>query len=771
MRAKFTNWRKPLSHLGTASLLAALVFFIGWYALPFCYPLPVNLSPAPASSSVIYDRDGKILHHTPRADFYRHRPAGLLEIPEPLIQATLAAEDKRFFDHGGFDPLANFRAIYDSLDAGRFVSGASTVTQQTVKLTSPRAQRNLLTKAHEALVARRLEMSWPKGEILSCYFNHLDYGNLSLGPKQAARHYFDKSLDQLSLAESALLAGLPQAPSRLNPRRHPERALKRRDWILDRMQIVYQMDAEIIARAKAEPLEMVDYQPAHHPQLAQMLKNESASGRDVHTTIDAQLQENVQQILRAQLDKLAPKMVQHGAAIIIDHHSGEILALVGSADPNQPNGGQFNAALQARSPGSALKPFTYLLAIDELGYTPATILADIPTHFASDLGADEVVNFSRTHHGPVTLHAALGRSLNTPAVHTLNQLGGPQTLLDWLKKSSITTLNKPAKHYGLGLTLGSGEVNLLELSTSYATLARGGLSLQPSLLKNSSQPASQRLCSASAANMITQTLSSKQARASQLASDSPLNLPFAIAAKTGTSTDFRDQWCLAYNQRYTLGVWTGNLDHKASKQITGLQSAGPVIRQIMLALSRRQDLAFLDTPAASWPEIPASFVPCQIHPYTGKRIADDDSLATAFQLALPEDKLPPFTSASDFSADGKILLAPIYSEWLASADENKQFAIHGTAGDQQQRQLNSSLKILSPADQATYLLDPDLPSSGRKLTLETNYLGEINWQCKSLTIAQEQQKYQLLLSPGTHQITLTNDRGEQKRATIKVIQQ
>ncbi|MGE9268007.1 MAG: transglycosylase domain-containing protein, partial [Verrucomicrobiales bacterium] len=425
---------------------AGLLLFPAFLALLWLQrPLPEALKDPPAPHPVLRDRHGEELADFPRADFFRHEPASLSEIPQSLIDATLAAEDKRFYEHPGIDYLATLRAFYQNRRHGRITSGASTITQQLVKISRPPTARTHLTKVHESLLARQVESRWSKDQILLAYLNRLDYGHHQQGCATAARHYFDRSLADLSLAQAALLAGLPQAPSRLNPLRHPAAARERRDWILDRLAAEFAYPPELIARAKAEPLQL---SPPARSELTPHLN--PAALDSARLTISAPLQRATRAIIRRELAALREKNVQHAALVVIHNPSGEILALHGSADFHAANGGQLNGALLPRSPGSTLKPFTYLLALQDHGLFPGTVIPDIPTRYRTSEGLAAPHNFDHRHHGPVTLRHALANSLNVPAMRVLNQIGGPEPLLRLLQHLDIRHLPADASDLGLG---------------------------------------------------------------------------------------------------------------------------------------------------------------------------------------------------------------------------------------------------------------------------------------------------------------------------------
>ena len=736
-----------LAWLACGSLATGLA---GYFLLPFAFPVPDAIHTGPGSSVVLLDRHGEQLGHWVRADYYRHRATSLEDIPEDLIRATLAAEDKRFHDHSGVDFRATARALRDSWDQGRFVSGASTITQQTVKLCSGKSSRTISTKLRECLTARHMEMRYSKDEILTSYFNHLDYGNLNQGPLQAARHYFGKPLSQLSLAECALLAGLPQAPSRLNPRRNPEAAVKRRNWVLDRMEIVWDISADRITRAKKEPLQLHSGKhTSTAPHLVQLMRHTGKhTGNDsIRTTIDAALQHDITAIVQQQIKALTKKHIQHAAVVVIHNPTGEVLALVGSPDFHQTNSGQINAALTPRSPGSALKPFTYLLAFEQGGMTPATIIGDIPTKFSDARGEKQFVNYDRLHKGPVTIHHALANSLNVPAVRVLNAVGGAAVMHTMLESFGISSLREKPIHYGLGLTLGSGDVTLLELTNAYASLGRMGV-YKPITFLPRANPEKKHVASYQSTWMLAQTMTNNSARSSAFGTHSLLRLPFPCAVKTGTSTDFRDNWCLGFTAEFTVGVWAGNLDNTPMRGISGITGAGPIFNATMRRLHQ-------DHPP-KWFNQPQGMITCHIDPHTGKRHATMSERTLC--IMLPKNRLPLPSRDTDYDSSKRVLLDNRYAEWFEQEADKARFVLRKT---NEPETLKLPLRILSPSREAEYLLDPDLPGSGRKLHLNTDFPGEFSWRSDTLTITHKDGQYTAILAPGKHTVTLRDPSGRE----------
>ncbi|WP_338684522.1 penicillin-binding protein 1C [Haloferula helveola] len=743
--------KKPLHRRKRLIVPAALgvAGLVGWFGVPWLAPLPESLAESEASP-VLLDRHGEALHHLTLPDFTRRAPVSLKEVPDDLIACTLAAEDKRFHSHGGIDLLATARAAKDWMTTGHAVSGASTITQQLVKLSGPTRERNLCAKIEEAMAARHLEMRWSKDKILEAYLNRLDYGNLRIGPAEAARFYFQKPLDQLSLGECALLAGLPQAPSRLDPTEHPERALGRRNVVLDRLAAAFDYDESRISAARDEPVRL---RPLEEERIAPWLPEMVAS--ETRTTLDGELQRDVEAIVTEELAPLRDSNLRHMAVVVIHNPTGEILALVSSGDWDDPRGGRINGAMSPRSPGSALKPFTYLLAFEN-GRSPGSIVADIPTRFRTIEGLDTPQNYDRAYRGPVTIREALACSLNVPAMRELNRLGGPEPLYRLLDELGLTTLGEDSSDLGLGLTIGNAPVRLIELTNAYAALARGGESFAPSLFPRSDPPETKRMFDKASAFLIADILADPAARAPAFGRRGPLELPFPCAAKTGTSTDYRDNWCLGFTGEFTVGVWAGNFDNSPMKGLSGVAGAGPVFQRTMRRLHR--DVA------PSWLERPDGLVKVRIDPRSGRQVGRK-AARSVIEWAR-SDAEPPPAGPEDYDERGRLFLDASYGEWLAS-DENRR---RSEFAPMPAMPAESPLRVLAPRDGVTYVLDPELPNGGR-LHLATNLPGLVSWRCDTLDLQPGTPEPVAALRPGRHVLVATDPRsGETTEIAIEVEQ-
>ncbi len=711
-----------------------------------CVPLPPSLLAPPSQSLELTDRHGTPLRER-RGEEGFVRGVPLREVPANVLRALLAAEDKRFFKHRGVDGFALARAVWSNLRHGRVTSGASTITQQLVKIADPRP-RTLWTKIVEMGRALRLEQLWTKEQILAAYVNRIDFGNLNIGLAVAADHYFGKPLADLSNAEAAFLAGLPKNPTRLNPHSNFARAKRRQETVLRRMQANGWLTAETHHLAAHETLRLQSrgrrFLAPHFVDL--VLRERVANGnRSLATTLDLDLQRFVEDTVREQLAKLRARQVRDGAVVVLDNRSGEVLALVGSGDYFAPGDGQVNGALARRSAGSTFKPFTYLLAL-ERGATPATIVADVPAVFDTPTGVYRPENYSQRCSGPVRYRPALANSLNIPAVRVLASLGGAAALQQRLRAWGLTTLDQPAERYGLGLTIGNAETRLIELTNAYATLARLGewkpyrLGLAPTMLPapergwiGASQPAPE---TRAAAWLIADILSDNAARAQSFGLHSPLRFDFPVACKTGTSTDFRDNWAIGYTPEFTVGVWVGNFDGTPMREVSGVTGAAPIFHAVFERLHRRF--------STTWFARPDGIVERAVHPLTGKLVAA--SRPDAVREVFLRGPLPPPESAEDYDAAGRIRLGPEYRTWSESAENMLAARVSCPA-------VEGELSLVSPLPGTVFFIDPDLPST-RRVPLLANNASVAVWESGSLRFDARAGRTYAVLTEGEHRLAV-----------------
>ena len=576
---KRTILRSLLKRVGRVTLFVLLAcvccLAIAWMMFPFP---SAKLATYP-TSAIISDRNGRALRMVKGDDDVVCLSVRLDEVGPWVVPALIAAEDKRFYQHPGIDPLAILRAIIQDITSKQIVSGASTISSQVVRLIESRP-RNWRSKLIEAFRALQMERLLTKKQILEQYLNRAPFGSDIVGVEAASLRYFGKSTRDLSLSEAALLVGLPQAPSRLRPDRHLDQACRRRDTVLSRMAERGFINDEQRRAARAQPIACCRREAIlRSPHFCDLVEARYGAQRSARTTLDERLQQIAEDVLAGHARQLSQKDISNGAIVIIEVSTGAVRAMVGSPDfRDDRHAGQVNAAVARRSPGSALKPFVYAMAIDEGICTPATVLADVPMIFP----AYRPENFDREFLGPVTVREALVRSLNIPAL-TLTEQVGQENFMHLLRRAGFTTLEKPCAHYGLGVVLGSGEVTLLELANAYACLARLGTYRPYRLLEKEKTNPPTRLFSAEAAYLVAEMLSGDERALEVCGHAADVKLP-RVAWKTGTSSGFRDAWTVAYNPDYVVSVWLGNHDGHGSSDLVGNEAAAPLAYDIFRRL-------------------------------------------------------------------------------------------------------------------------------------------------------------------------------------------
>lgn len=592
MLKRFRQYARRLT--AVALLLPAAAYLALWLAV-YLMPLPQqDLPDRPQESRRIFDRQGRLLREATNPDGLRCQWVSLSEVSPLIIEATLAVEDARFYLHRGVDGRAVLRAAWQNLKAGRMVSGASTISMQLARLMYG-YPHHLGGKLMQAFMALRLEQVFDKHEILERYLNYAPYGMGCLGIETASRYYLGKSNQHVSLAEAALLAGLPRAPGRLAPVQHFSKARQRQQFVLRRMLDTEKVRSEEYERALREPLqfEEVPSRPTAMHFTDYVLSLAPPPG-EVRTTLDADLQQQIEGLVKDHVDVLRFGGLTNAAVVVLDNRDGAILAMVGSTDYWAAEGGAVNGALAKRQPGSTLKPFTYALAFEQ-GFSPASVIPDIETYYLGAAGTLFIpTNYSEQFYGPVLMAEALGRSLNVPALRTLNAVG-VKALLMRLREIGFTSLQKSPWHYGLGLTLGNGEVTLLELAQGYAMLARGGRTCAARALQNAPVAEPRRVFSEEICFLITDILSDERMRIRAFGPANPLLLGFPMAVKTGTSANWRDNWVVGYTREYTVAVWAGDFSGKPMDRMSGSVGAGPLFQKIARLAAQRNSFPRLDS--------------------------------------------------------------------------------------------------------------------------------------------------------------------------------
>ena len=555
----------------------------------FFYPVPKTLESLMLQETVkIYDRNEELLFEILN-EKGRQSYIPMSEIPDDLKDAFLSIEDQRFYEHSGVDFAAILRAIWQNVSAGEIVSGGSTITQQVVRnIVGVNKKRTIPQKIKESMLALKISKLFDKDEVFEIYLNSIYFGGLAYGVESASWQYFNKSAANLDLAESALLAGLPQAPNRYYPFKHFEKAKERQNDVLLAMLTNNKITEDEFNQALEEDLKL--HHSSRRNKLAphfvdfvtQSLREEGKElPKEIITTLDLGLQSRIENIIQFDLAFLTKFNIENGAVVVLDVKKGEILAMVGSRDyENAEIQGAVNVATSLRQPGSSIKPLVYSSAIEK-GWSADTVILDEPVQFETAEGLPySPKNFDLICRGEVTVAEALAQSLNVPAVKTLDYVG-IDPFLRLAESFGINSFDQPAEHYGLSLALGSGEVRLLELSNAYSVFANEGKRASIRFLKSDEPIDYQTVIQPQTAKTISVILSSNELRMPAFGEENPLKFSFPVAAKTGTTRNFRDNWTLGYTDDYVVGVWVGNARGEVMEGVSGISGAGPIFYKIM----------------------------------------------------------------------------------------------------------------------------------------------------------------------------------------------
>ena len=602
----------------TLIVIPGICLAILWFSLPGIDKLH-ELVQTP--STRIVDRNGLLLYEIIDPKGGHHTPLTMDQIPLAMRKAAIAVEDANFYSNPGVDVIGIIRALWINIKGGEVLAGGSTITQQLARMLvlseNERSQRTLIRKLRESLLAWQIAQRYSKDEVILLYLNETYYGNLAYGVESAAQTYFGKDAEHLDLAECALLAGLLQSPVTYDPFIDPEAAKRRQIIVIDLMikqGLISREEGQVAEQARISygPIPFAIRAPHFVTYVRHWIEERYGTellirgGLIVTTTLDLTLNDTAQEVIRTQLDQLkspldnSPNHNTNDAALIaIDPHDGAIVAMVGSPDFfNARINGAVNAAIVLRQPGSAIKPITYAAAFSSIdGFTSATPMIDVRKSFPTREGLPYVPeNYDRIHHGPISVRFALATSNNVAAVSVLQMVGLDQ-MMNLANELGIHSF-RSTDVYGLSLTLGGGEVRLIELTGAYATFANAGKSVDPYAIERIADLSSQLIYSHEptlntkqvidprVAWLITDILADNAARSDAFGLNSVLRLDRPSAVKTGTTTDWRDNWTIGYTPDLVTGVWTGNADNQPMIRISGVAGAGPIWHDFMLEASR-----------------------------------------------------------------------------------------------------------------------------------------------------------------------------------------
>ncbi len=661
---RWTWWQKVLSAMVAVLIIVGMVWF--FHDLPS--PKKLSSGEYPVSTQ-IFDRNGKLLYEV-YADEHR-TPVQLASLPLYVSQAAIAIEDKDFYKHWGFSVQGMIRALKNTVFANK-LQGGSTITQQLVKTALLSPERTIIRKIREAVLTIATEVLYSKEQILEMYLNHIPYGGTAYGIEAAAQRFFGKSAKELTLPEAALLAGLPQAPSRYSPFVNPEQARLRQHEVLRRMFEEKFITQQQLTDALQTPLTYIkpatDIRAPHFVFYIKSLLEEKygirkveREGLRVKTTLDLDLQNYVQASVSAELNDLEKYKITNGAALVTRPDTGEILAMVGSKDYfDTEHDGQVNLTMRLRQPGSSIKPINYVTALQLKKLTASSLLLDIPTCFlVSGQHSYCPKNYDGSFHGAVSFRNALANSYNIPAVKVL-AINGLESMMATASAMGITTLQDPTQ-YGLSLTLGGGEVTMMDMVTAFSTLANQGVrvpmnpilevsdytgkvyeSFDPSVVSaelngffNENDPTANtigetrmtlyRALNREPAYIMDDILADNNARSAAFGSNSKLKIKGkTVSVKTGTTNDIRDNWTIGFTPDVVVATWVGNNDGSAMNPylVSGVTGAAPIWNDIMSYVLK--DMSDSPQPKPSGIETisvcnqtgsaPATGVECSAHP-------------------------------------------------------------------------------------------------------------------------------------------------------------
>jgi 1A family penicillin-binding protein len=593
------------------AFFGAIAFFVLlFFVLPllaFSLPSPDKIVRTQGFSTKILDRNGNTLY-----DVYSNQnrtPVDLKDIPLYLRQATIAIEDKSFYKHSGIDPVGIVRGVFRIFTVGR-AAGGSTLTQQLVKNVLLTNDRTIVRKIKEFVLAVQIERKYTKDQILQMYLNEAPYGGTSWGVEVASETYFGKKVGDLNLVECAILAGMPQSPSTYSPySSRPKAYVTRTKDVLRRMRedgyITKDQEAAAVSQLDGVTFQPKggDFKAPHFVQYVQKILEDrygaasvEQGGLTVTTTLDLDLQEKAQTIVSEEIAKVEKQHITNGAAVVLNPDTGEILAMVGSKDFSAADyDGQVNVTTSLRQPGSSFKPFTYVTGFKE-GYTASTLLMDVPTTFPGGAGQPDYnpVNYDGKYRGPIQVRYALANSINVAAVKMLAKVG-IKDVLSTATDLGITTLpptSETLKRVGLSLTLGGGEVRLIDMADAYSAFVNKGFRVDPrailkvtdfngKVLEENKPQKGKRVLSEEAAFLVSNILSDNKARSDIFGLNSLLNLA-NVMVKTGTTNDKRDNWTIGGNINAMVGVWVGNNDNSPMLNVaSGVSGASPIWRRVV----------------------------------------------------------------------------------------------------------------------------------------------------------------------------------------------
>ena len=753
-------WKKSAKYILAGLVLISVLLAYLFWDLPSVDSLPdTYMTP----SVRITDRNGRLLYEIIPQEGGRNTVLSIESIPQCLKDATIAVEDKNFYSNPGIDLTGIIRALWINIKGGETIAGGSTLTQQVARnlllSQDEKTERTLRRKMREALLAWQMTRKLSKDDILALYLNQINYGGLAYGVEAASQTYFGKPASGLLLPECALIVGLPQAPGVYNPFTNPDLAKARQVIVLGLMEKEAYITHEEYLAAEAAPL---SYNPTPYPieaphfiwiikdQIDKLVSSGVLNSRQslvVRTTLDLDVQLLAEEVIQRRIegfkneDAAISHNVNNAALVVIDTHNGEILALVGSADYfDESIDGALDMAISPRQTGSAFKPFIYALALDPSrpdAWNAATSILDVSTTFITRDGAPYTpVNYDNSAHGLVSVRESLGSSLNIPAVKTLKEVGIENTI-HLAKRLGITSLSEP-QQYDLSLALGGGQISLLELSTAYASLANNGYytgnhsildihDADGNLLYTVDKTPPLQIFDPRVTWLISDILSDDSARKTGFGLNSTLKLDRTAAVKTGTTTNFHDNWTIGYTPDLLVGVWVGNSGYEAMHNVTGLTGAAPIWHEVMRGLSQgRPDHPFERPDGLTQVEVCdiSGLLPTSACPHTrmewfiaGTEPTQMDSIYQQVWIDTLTNSLASDSTPVERRQSIIVLDLPVEAQAWAHG-QGIALLTDYSKGTDIISQGENQIVLLSPHPNTTYRIDPNFDLSSQQLQIE-----------------------------------------------------
>ena len=752
------------------TLVAIVIGLSVWFAI--CLPNPLFNTP---TSTILEDKNGRLLAGRIAADGQWRFPQSD-SLPAKFVQSIIHFEDEYFFQHPGINPVSFARAFKQNIKAKRVVSGGSTLSMQTIRLSRKGKSRSVFEKVIEVILAIRMELSYSKDEILNLYAANAPFGGNVVGLDAAAWRYFGRSAHQLSWGETTVLAVLPNAPSLVYPGKNSERLANKRNRLLDKLLAKGVIDSLTCELAKEEPLPGKPHGiPGTNPHLLNRAIVDGHSGERIRTTIEKELQENVNQIVKHYHGVYGQNEIHNMAVLVLNVRTGDVMAYTGNTDcPDEGSGRNVDVIMAPRSTGSVLKPFLYSFMLEDGAILPNALVPDIPTQIAGY----SPKNFDQTYDGAVPASEALARSLNIPAVRMLKEYGTEQ-FHHRLSKLRMKHINRSADHYGLSVILGGAEASLWDLSTAYMNMART-LNKDDNLLgaeyiaSNQKQvhPESDVLFDPAAVWWTVEAMSNVN-RPGQETGWEEFTSAKKVACKTGTSFCHRDAWAIGITPDYLVGVWVGNADGEGRPGLTGLTVAAPVLFKVFKHFDagnwfNEPQLAMSSASVCSESGFLATDVcPNKVTIHVPKKATRYKSCP--FHQLVHLDSTKQFRVASncyavsDMQTVSWFVLPPV-QEWYYKKKNPAYLTIPSFLNSCKTPSLNN-MDVIYPKNGTSIFVPRNLEGTMEKVVFEIAHRQPenlVHWHLDDefLGSTQSEHRMEVLALAGKHRITIVDEKGE-----------